>query len=105
MSGMEIFTTVLGVVGTVCAVVFGYLAFSRNNKSDDTAEGKKDGVLLTEIGYIKSGVDDIKRKQEKEDERHVQVVSRLTKVEESAKQAHHRIDDLQEQIDRRQGSK
>ena len=46
-------------------------------------------------GYIKSGVDDIKRKQEKEDERHVQVVSRLTAVEASAKQAHHRLDSLE----------
>ena len=81
MSGLQIFTTVLGVVGTLCAIVFGYIAFKRNNKNDNTAEGKKDGVLLTEIGYIKSGVDDIKRKQEKEDERHVQVVSRLTAVE------------------------
>lgn len=95
MNGLQIFTTVLGVVGTLCAIVFGYIAFRRNNKSDNTAEGKKDGVLLTEIGYIKSGVDDIKRKQEKEDERHVQVVSRLTAVEASAKQAHHRLDNLE----------
>lgn len=95
MNGWEIFTTVLGVVGTLCAIVFGYIAFRRNNKSDNAAEGKKDGVLLTEIGYIKSGVDDIKRKQEKEDERHVQVVSRLTAVEASAKQAHRRIDNLE----------
>ena len=78
MTGFELFTTVLGIIGTVCAIVFGYIAFHRNSRSDDEAEGKKDGVLLTEIGYIKSGVDDIKRKQEKEDERHVQVVSRLT---------------------------
>ena len=95
MSGLQIFTTVLGVVGTLCAIVFGYIAFKRNNKNDNTAEGKKDGVLLTEIGYIKSGVDDIKRKQEKEDERHVQVVSRLTAVEASAKQAHHILDNLE----------
>ena len=71
MTGFELFTTVLGSIGTVCAIVFGYIAFHRNSKCDDEAEGKKDGVLLTEIGYIKSGVDDIKRKQEKEDERHV----------------------------------
>lgn len=100
MTGMEVFTTVFGIVGTACAIVFGYLAFRRNSKTDDTAEGKKDGVLLTEIGYIKSGVDDIKRKQEKEDERHVQVVSRLTAVEASAKQAHHRLDSLEDKISR-----
>lgn len=58
MTGFELFTTVLGIIRTVCAIVFGY----------------------------------IKRKQEKKDERHVQVVSRLTAVEASAKQAHHRLD-------------
>lgn len=99
----EIFSAGLGVVGTACAIVFGYLAFKRNNKSDDNAAGKKDGVLLTEIGYIKSGVDDIKRKQEKEDERHLKVVERLSVVESSAKQAHHRIDELQIKLNGRQG--
>lgn len=98
MSGFTLFTTVFGIVGTACAIVFGYLAFRRNSKTDDTAEGKKDGVLLTEIGYIKSGVDDIKRKQEKQDEQHVVVVSRLTAVESSTKQAHHRINELENEI-------
>lgn len=92
MSGLEIIMTVLGIAGTVCAIIFGYIAFRRNNKIDDNADGKKDGVLLTEIGYIKSGVDDIKRKQEKQDERYVEVVTRLTAVETSVEQAHHRID-------------
>lgn len=91
MTALEI----LGVAGTVCAIVFGYLAFRRNRKSDDEASGKHSGVLMTEIGYIKSGVDDIKRKQEKQDEQHIEVVSRLTAVEASAKQAHHRIDTLE----------
>lgn len=95
VSNVEVISTAFGVVGSVCAIVFAYLAFRRNNKTDDEAEGKKDGVLLTEIGYIKSGVDDIKRKQEKEDERHVEVVSRLTAVESSAKQAHKRLDRLE----------
>lgn len=100
MTGIEILTTAFGVLGTGCAIVFGIAAFRRNNKTDDTAEGKKDGVLLTEIGYVKAGIDDIKRKQEKEDDRHVQVVARLTAVEASAKQAHHRLDSLENKIGR-----
>lgn len=30
MTGMEVFTTVLGIGGTVCAIVFGYIAFRLN---------------------------------------------------------------------------
>lgn len=87
-------SSVFGVVGTVCAIFFGYFAFSRNKKKDDSEDGKQDGTLLTEIGYIKSGVDDIKRKQDKQDDQYIDVVSRITAVEVSAKQAHKRLDRL-----------
>lgn len=100
MNDIDMIATVLGVFGTVCAIIFGFLAFKRNDKTDNTTEGKKDGIMLTEIGYIKSGVDDIKRKQEKQDEQHIEVVSRLTAVEESAKQSHHRIDGHESRIEK-----
>lgn len=94
---MEIFTAIssaIGFLGTSCAIIFGYIAFSRNKKMDDCSEAKQDGVVLTELGYIKSGVDDIKRKQDKQEQQHIEVITRLTAVEESAKQAHYRIDEL-----------
>lgn len=91
---------VLGVLGTLCAIIFGYAAFTRNRKKDESEEGKQDGTLLTEIGYIKSGVDDIKRKQDRQDEQHVEVIARLSSVEASAKQAHKRLDRLEGNMDR-----
>lgn len=60
MSVWEVFLAAIGACGTVCAIIFGYQAYKRNNKGDNRDEGKKDGVVLTELGYIKSGVDDIK---------------------------------------------
>ena len=89
-----IILSVLSALGIVFSILFGYIAYKRRDKCDNETEGKKDGVLLTEIGYIKSGVDDIKRKQEKQDEQYVGVVTRLTAVESSTKQAHHRIDTI-----------
>ncbi len=85
---------ILGVASTACAIIFGYLAFSRNRKKDDTEHGKESGTLLSDIGYIKSGVDDIKAEQKEQRKTNMEVVSRLTAVEESAKQAHKRIDEL-----------
>lgn len=90
--------TVIGIVVGVAGAVFGCVTFFRNKKSDDAADGKKDGIVLTELGYIKSGVDDIKRKQEKQDERNEAFTSRLVAVEESAKQAHKRIDTLEGRV-------
>lgn len=88
-----------GVMSTICAIVFGWAAFIRNKKKDDSEDGEQSGTVLTEIGYIKSGIDDIKRKQERQDEKqesqHIEVISRLTSVEASAKQAHKRLDRIE----------
>ncbi|MBE6012070.1 MAG: hypothetical protein E7234_05885 [Lachnospiraceae bacterium] len=95
-------SAVISVVSTICAIVFGYSAFSRNRKKDEQEGGEKSGTVLTEIGYIKSGVDDIKRKQERQDEkqeaRHLEVIARLTAVEGSTASAHKRINDLQNKL-------
>ncbi len=96
MSGTEIFLTVLSAIASVCAILFGYAAFSRNRKKDETAEGRHDGTVMTELGYIKANTDDIKRRQEKQDEQHIEVVERLASVEQSTKQAHKRIDRLEQ---------
>lgn len=97
---METFLTVISVVSTLCAIGFGYAAFSRNRKTDTTADAKQDATILTEIGYVKAGIDDIKRKQEKQDERHLEIITRLTAVEASAKQAHKRLDHIEGREDR-----
>jgi len=91
-------TTALGalsVLATACAIFFGYAAFRRNAKQDDQGEAKESGIMLTEIGYVKSGIDDIKRKQEQQETQHIEVVTRITAVEESAKQAHKRLDRIE----------
>ena len=50
---MDAFTTVLSVFSTVCAIVFGYIAFVRNRDKDKESDVKHDATVLTEIGYIK----------------------------------------------------
>lgn len=99
MDGLNGLVAAISVISTVCAILFGYAAFNRNRKKDDQAGGEKSGTVLTEIGYIKSGIDDIKHKQERQEEKqeaqHLEVISRLTSVEASAKQAHKRIDRLE----------
>lgn len=96
----EMAVTLFGIVGTACAIIFGYAAFHRAGKHEEQEDGKESGTLLTEIGYIKSGVDDIKRKQDRQDEQHVEVIARLTACEASVKQAHKRVDRLENIADR-----
>ncbi len=105
MEFLTILSLVLGIGGTAAAIVFGYKAYARNEKTDNTETGKNNGAVLTELGYIKSGIDDIKHKQERQDDQHIEVINRISAVEASAKQAHKRIDDVNEHIDRMHGVK
>lgn len=61
-------SVIIGIFGTLAGFALSYLAFARNSKKDSADAGKESGTVLTEIGYIKANTDDIKRKQEKQDE-------------------------------------
>ena len=85
----------LSILFGFAGLLFGVMTAVRNKKTDDKSEAKEDGIILTELGYIKSGVDDIKHKQAELEKQNLSFVRHLTAVEESAKQAHKRIDKLE----------
>lgn len=93
-----VITVISSIVAVVSAIMGVYYAV-QNNKRAETheteEETKSNATVLLEIGYIKSGIDDLKVQQRKQDERYISLASRVTAVEASAKQAHHRIDRLE----------
>lgn len=91
---MQDFITIIGILSPICAIIFGWATFARNGKKDTADEAKSDATVLSEIGYIKGGIDDIKAEQREQRKTNLEVLTRLTAVEESAKQAHHRLDRL-----------
>ena len=95
----EAILSAISVISGVCAIVFGYIAFVRNRDSDKTKEAKSDATILTELGYIKGGIDDVKAEQQEQRKTNTDFVGRLVSVEASAKQAHKRIDHIEQQID------
>lgn len=86
----------IAIVAGCAGVIFGLVSMIRNSKQDTSQDAKKDGTILTDIGYIKSSIDDIKHKLEKQDERYIELVTRVTAVEQSVKQAHKRLDRIEE---------
>ena len=87
---------VIGIIGGIASIVFAYLAFSRNKKKDDEGQGQQLGTIQSDLGYVKSGIDDIKAEQREQRNINVSLTSRVTAVEESTKQAHKRIDHLEQ---------
>ena len=86
---------IIGAIGGIAGVIFGLASMFRNKKSDDKSEGKEDGIILTELGYIKAGVDDMKRDTREFRNEMQELHDRVVRNEESCKQAHKRIDGLQ----------
>lgn len=92
---MEIATLIFSGIFGIGGLVFGIITAVRNKKTDDKNDAKEDGIVLTELGYIKKGIDGIEKRLEKQENQYVDVVKHLTAVEESTKQAHKRIDKLE----------
>lgn len=98
MDGTSIVLTIISVLGTISSILFAYLAFRNNDKKEHKSEGKNEGVVLSEIGYIKSSIDRIEKSLNHLEERYNELSNRLTKVEESTKNAHKRISELHDEI-------
>lgn len=85
----------ISILIAALGVIISIAAFSRNKTKEDKTEGRQDGVMLTELGYIKAGIDDIKTEQKEQRHINTETSERLAKVEASAKQAHLRIDRME----------
>ena len=83
------------VVASLAAIIFGYLAFVRTRDKDKATSAKSDATTYTELGYIKSGIDDVKAELREQRKTNTDFLTRLTAVEASATQAHKRIDSLE----------
>ena len=78
---LSVLISVIGVLLSVASFVIGRTTAAKTS-------GQEYGVMLTEIGYIKSGVDDMKKKMEQSDKRYIDLEKRLSKVEEAMKIYH-----------------
>ena len=85
----------IALLCTLAGGVLGLLTFSRSKTRDDKSEGRQSGQMLTELGYIKSGIDDIKTEQREQRKINTETATKLAAVEASAKQAHLRIDRME----------
>ena len=88
-------TWVIGVALTVLGILISYTVYLRNKTKDDAAGGQQTGTVLTEIGYIKANTDEIKMEQREQRKMNTEIITRLTAVEQSSKQAHKRIDRIE----------
>lgn len=90
---MEELKEVLSVLGVMAAIVFSGIAMFRNKKADDSGDGQKMGMIMSDLGYVKSNTDEIKAEQQRQRDTNTNFAVELAEIKASAKQAHKRLDD------------
>lgn len=91
---VNIIVTMVGLFASLSSVAFAFLEFKRSEKQEHKVEGKSEGLILSDIGYIKACVDRMEKNLAIVDERYRNVVERLAKVEENVVNAQKRLDEI-----------
>ena len=86
MEQLTIIVSIIGIIGTLSSIFFAYLAFKRNEKMEAKSEGKNQGSIFSDIGYIKACVDRVEKNLCKD------ILERLAKVEEAVEHITKRVD-------------
>jgi uncharacterized membrane protein len=94
METIAIVVPICSVVVSLITMLVAYFAYKRNKAKDDKEEIEKKGQLEANIEYIKSRVDEIISDEKETKTELLDLRQRVTRVEESSKQAHKRIDEL-----------
>lgn len=82
---MQPFEVVLTAVVALCpffSLLVAIKVAGRNETKDTKEDGQKQGVMQSDIGYIKSSTERIEKRFDKLEEKQDQVVERLVKVEQ-----------------------
>ena len=89
----------ISTINIICVVVgcligvFGAVTASKNRSS---ADGERIGILSESLGFIKGQMSELSRKMDDLISNNQAFGERISKIEESAKNAHKRIDKLEE---------
>ena len=90
-------TVEMGVLIAVLSLLIGYFSYSLNKTKAIKTDGRESAEVRAELGYIRRGVDDIKIDL-KANEKQMQLLGeRVTRVEESSKSAHRRLDNFEKE--------
>lgn len=66
---------------SVCAVIFNFKGNKRAEQNETKSETATSATVLVEIGYIKSGIDEIKDKNKDFEKRSIETLQRLAECE------------------------
>ncbi len=88
---------IVGILGGLSGILFAVITWRKSAEKDDREDGRSLGTVQSDLGYIKSGVDDLKTDVREMRTSQANLTERVRAVEESTRQAHKRIDELKQE--------
>lgn len=92
---IDVITAIVGVICTILGFILSLARFSRNRDKDVIAEAKREATINVKLDNISTGVQSLHTDIKTEQKARAELAERVTRVEESARQAHKRIDDIE----------
>jgi hypothetical protein len=90
-------TTITAILTAASGLILGWIGRATVVRQEVAREAGSGAALRTDVEYIKRGVDDMRLEQRAQGQRFDVLSERVTRVEESAKQAHLRISEIHKQ--------
>ena len=91
---IDLIAAVFGAIGTVIGFLITVLTYTRNRDKDVKSKAAEQATINTKLDTINGGVESLRVDFKVEQKERAALSERVTRVEESAKQAHRRIDEL-----------
>lgn len=92
---MDWIAGIITIAAAASGMLLGWIVQAQGHKREIEAAAREDGALKTDVEYIKRGVDDIRADIRVQGQKLDTLAERVARVEESAKQAHLRLDRLE----------
>lgn len=105
MSGeVTITLSLIATVIAICGTVYGIFSNRKKNVQSDREENRNDGMqvgqILSELGYIKGQIDEVKAKQDKMDDRYIKFTEQIAALTAYKSESEHNFDDIYDKIDK-----
>lgn len=88
-------TAIVGLIAAISGVILGWTGKGQAVRKEIKEEANIDATMRADIGYIRHSVDDVRMTQGLQGQKFEALTEKVIRVEESAKQAHKRIDRLE----------
>ena len=86
--------SLVGFFASLSSIIFAVITYKKGENQDARKKGVSEGVILSEIGYIKACIERIEKSLNLVEEKYNNVLERLSKAEEALSNVTKRVDEL-----------